>query len=241
MIVRFISLTRDHNLSTGLMLNIHKHAKNTPRVLTSSYAVSITSGYNHLVKQVTELSKFPADEEILCFIHEDARLHFDFDTVIPKYFQGLRNPGVMGFVGCGRIAYDSRFWLGAPLVGSLIQGGFPPEDPPNLCFDEPRQVSGTVDPAFGAQYRWEEVDSVDGYCMFIKRSVFEKIGGFDERFDAWHCYDADLCMSALKAGYQNYVIGQKSQHFSGGSLADPWARENAKWIQKWLPWLKQRR
>jgi GT2 family glycosyltransferase/nucleoside-diphosphate-sugar epimerase len=45
-----------------------------------------------------------------------------------------------------------------------------------------------------------EVDAISGACMMVKRSAFEKVGGFDESFFL-HCEDLDLCMEFKKLGW----------------------------------------
>lgn len=45
-----------------------------------------------------------------------------------------------------------------------------------------------------------EVDAISGACMMVKRSAFEKVGGFDEGFFL-HCEDLDLCMEFKKLGW----------------------------------------
>jgi len=222
--VHFMTLSREYQHAVPLRDNLSSRGPAAHYVITG--AKGITAGYNECARRAPTVIPF------YCFIHEDARLHFDWNTIIPEYFNQLPNAGVLGFVGCRRMSCDSRWWVNQPRFGSLIQGGYPEQDPPNLCFDKPTQGHEGM--------KYEPVDAVDGYCLFIRREVFQVVGGFDERFDAWHCYDADLCLSCIQHGFQNYVIDQKSQHHSGGSLADPWARENAKFQDKWRTFLAAR-
>lgn len=275
--IRFITLARRESDAFGLLQNLEKQCGNLsvefcPDVHFSPHianreerspsstgtmvhvgigAHSIAAGYNHTVRQFRNP---PAHlrQTIYCFIHTDARLHFNPLERIPDYFNALHEPGVIGFVGCGNITLDSRWWLGEPRFGSLIQGGFPPEDGPNLKFLPPcnRYVKQSTPTPPNADDFWREclpvflaqpVDAVDGYCMFIRASVFREIYGFDQdKYGHWHCYDADLCLTALANGYQNYVINELTQHFSGGSLADPWSSENQKFIAKWSNWIVRR-
>ncbi len=49
-----------------------------------------------------------------------------------------------------------------------------------------------------------EVDSVSGACMLLKREVFEKLQGFDERF-FMYLEDIDFCLRARKSGYKVFI------------------------------------
>ena len=62
-----------------------------------------------------------------------------------------------------------------------------------------------------------EVDWVSGACMLVRRSAFESVGGFDERyFLYWE--DADLCRRLRARGYRvRYVPGATAVHSVGRS------------------------
>jgi GT2 family glycosyltransferase len=186
-------------------------------------AASLASGYNALA------ARAPAAAGVFVFVHDDARLHFD-RRLLERYAAALPEAGVLGFVGCGRLAFDGRWWRGRPKVGVFSHGRLALPGRPNRFYKRP---SHAVD-----GLRYEPVEAVDGYCLVVRRDVFEQLGGFDERFDGWHCYDADLCLSALAAGRRNYVLGQRSQHLSRGSTDDGWAAQNAKFLEKWRPWFE---
>lgn len=62
-----------------------------------------------------------------------------------------------------------------------------------------------------------EVDVVTGAFCLVKKSVYEKIGGFDE---AYFMYgeDIDLCYSIQRFGYKNFYYGKSSLlHHKGES------------------------
>ncbi len=44
------------------------------------------------------------------------------------------------------------------------------------------------------QDTWQEVDAISGACMMVKRTVFEAVGGFDERYFMYG-EDLDLCFA----------------------------------------------
>lgn len=88
-----------------------------------------------------------------------------------------------------------------------------------------------------------EVEYISGACMMIKRSVFEKIRLFDERFFMYF-EDVDFCLRAKKAGFtinvdsKIVVQHQISEHkFSNDNQKINYnLHSNLHFIQKWLPW-----
>lgn len=60
-------------------------------------------------------------------------------------------------------------------------------------------------------------DIVTGACLMIRKSLFEKLGGFDENF-FMYLEDDDLCMRLAKLGFQNGVYTKgKIIHLEGQS------------------------
>ena len=61
------------------------------------------------------------------------------------------------------------------------------------------------------------VDVLSGAFMMIRKEVFEKLNGFDERFFMYG-EDIDLSLRIMNAGYKNYYMGTVSViHLKGGS------------------------
>jgi GT2 family glycosyltransferase len=62
-----------------------------------------------------------------------------------------------------------------------------------------------------------EVDILVGAFMFLKRTCYEEVGGFDEDYFMYG-EDIDLSYRTLMAGYKNYYFGETSCiHFKGES------------------------
>jgi len=67
------------------------------------------------------------------------------------------------------------------------------------------------------EFQTSEIDILNGAFMLVRRSVFNEIGGFDERFQQYG-YDIDLSYRMRLAGFKNYyypktyVINFKSQY-----------------------------
>jgi len=69
-----------------------------------------------------------------------------------------------------------------------------------------------------------EVKAVSGSCMFIRRELYEQIGGLDEHYFAYQ-EDSDYCMRARKSGWKvMYVPLSSIIHYGGegGSKSRPY-------------------
>jgi len=61
-----------------------------------------------------------------------------------------------------------------------------------------------------------DIDYCSGSCLFVKKEVFDKVGGFDSWFEPAYWEDTDLCFSIRKLGY--HVLYQplaKLIHYEG--------------------------
>ncbi|MEM1145000.1 MAG: glycosyltransferase [Pseudomonadota bacterium] len=74
------------------------------------------------------------------------------------------------------------------------------------------------DPKKPAYNYRRDVDYVSGACLAIRRTVWESVGGFDERFAPAYYEDADICFAARDQGHR-VVYQPQSQiyHFEGVS------------------------
>ena len=61
---------------------------------------------------------------------------------------------------------------------------------------------GQPEPLKGFSGQWIEMSSCIGFCMLIKREVFEKVGKFDEIYSPGNFEDTDFSRRAIKAGYK---------------------------------------
>ncbi len=80
-----------------------------------------------------------------------------------------------------------------------------------------RQAVGVQDPeAWYQQYlgRWSHAGVLFGWCMFMRKSLIDEIGGFDERFTNSH-EDNDLCLRAQLAGYKLIIAYDTYIHHTG--------------------------
>ncbi len=67
------------------------------------------------------------------------------------------------------------------------------------------------------EYDTAEVEVMTGANLLIKKTVYEEVGGFDERYFMYG-EDIDLCFTILSHGYRNFYYGKSSiLHYKGES------------------------
>ena len=63
--------------------------------------------------------------------------------------------------------------------------------------------------------RWFYALRIVGFCMLIRRSVYDELGGFDEDFGQGNFEDDDYCMRIRRAGYRLVVAADTFVHHYG--------------------------
>ncbi|MBC7336786.1 MAG: glycosyltransferase family 2 protein, partial [Clostridia bacterium] len=64
--------------------------------------------------------------------------------------------------------------------------------------------------------RWTEVERLVGFCLLVKRRVWEEVGPFDERFGPGNYEDDDYCLRVRRRGYRLILAGDTFVHHFGG-------------------------
>jgi GT2 family glycosyltransferase len=73
--------------------------------------------------------------------------------------------------------------------------------------------------------------ALGGWCIFMKREIFNTIGLFDEKLIFWYC-DADYCKTLAKYGIKNCLVpASKVTHIGSESLKSVDDREYQKLTQ----------
>ena len=62
----------------------------------------------------------------------------------------------------------------------------------------------------------EEVAVVDGLCFVMTRRMLTKVKGFDETYGYMHCYDLDISLQSIEAGFKNIVVKIEAMHIGNG-------------------------
>lgn len=87
---------------------------------------------------------------------------------------------------------------------------------------------------FSNGQRLVELASIDGLWMCIRRNLFDTIRFDDKTFTGFHCYDSDICMQILTAGYRIKVTYDVSIiHNSDGTYNSTFFKNIELWHKKW--------
>lgn len=179
----------------------------------------IAKVYNYGAKR----AKYP----YLFFVHEDVKFHSSQwgGRIIEKLKEV--DCGVIGFAGSKiRINCFAGWCQGEEYnVSSLLQG-LPGGD------IELRLIN--------ANHLFEEVVTLDGLGLFVRKDVWEK-HPFDEKLlTDFHCYDIDFTLQIALAGFRNYVCCSdkvRVEHFSLGNFNGQWFSTTMRWHKKWEKFL----
>ena len=63
-----------------------------------------------------------------------------------------------------------------------------------------------------------QVAVLDGLCFVMRRELIDKIGGLDETYGYMHCYDLDVSMQSIAAGFKNVVVKVPALHLANGGM-----------------------
>ncbi len=170
-----------------------------------------------------------AQGDYLLFLNNDTEVQPNWLTNMVALAQTHADAGVVG----AKLVYpDGKLQEAGGIIFSDGNGwnygrGFNPNDP---RFNFVRKV-----------------DYVSGAALMIRRDLWEKIGGFDERYAPAYYEDTDLCFSARLEGFQVYyqpasVVIHHEGQTAGTDLASGFKKyqgiNHKKFVKKWQKELK---
>ncbi len=167
---------------------------------------SIHHAYNRILDHAQGL----ADLEAVVLLHEDLQiLDTHFRTKVIRSFEHP-NVGVVGAIGA--INVSSLAWWEGEIRGVLAESRF--------------QVQGDLLEG--------EVDTVDGALLCLSPQVTQK-NRFDENYQGFHGYDADLCFSVRASGRTVFVTTFDLFHHTKGGYGDvaSYLFNNDLFLEKW--------
>ena len=217
--ISIIICNKKHNLDPALEDNIHATIGVDYEIISidnSHGQYSIFQAYNEGVAR--------AKGDILCFMHDDILFRSKrWGSVIEDAFTANEHMGALGVAG----------------------GHFLPDCPCSwsTCKTTSFHVWQTKPDGSATEYKctdhtdgkhFVEVASLDGLFMCIRHSLFNNIRFDDNTFSGFHCYDSDICMQVLAAGYSvNVTFDIDIEHRSNGACNQQYYDNIEIWYKKW--------
>jgi GT2 family glycosyltransferase len=138
-----------------------------------------------------------ADGEYTCVLHSDVLIYDDgwLDEIV-DFMESRPDVGLVGLQGAHTVKADGRYDYETNVV--------------------PHR--GAVPPSLRPTWRFTEVAMIDG-VGWVMRNVGIKL---DERYGLMHCYDVDLALQYVDAGFSVYVRATDFLHLiqeEGGEVA----------------------
>ena len=174
------------------------HPKVTVILLNDNYGYA--GGYNKGLIFVKE--------DIICLLNNDVLVKPGWLSPVLNHFKNnpltaIAQPHIMD------LNQPNKFEYAGAAGGFIDRLGYP------YCrgriFNQIELDSGQYDTN-------EKIFWASGACFFIRKNVFENLGGFDEDFFA-HMEEIDLCWRALNESYEIYSLYQtKVYHLGCGTL-----------------------
>ncbi|GGD25918.1 glycosyltransferase family 2 protein [Hyunsoonleella pacifica] len=145
-----------------------------------------------------------AKGEYICILNPDTVVAEDTFEKLLEFSEGKHN---LGAIGCKLV--DGR-------------GCFLPESKRNIPYVRAafKKIFGDASDYYANHLSKDDIGKVNilvGAFMFLRKEVYVKVDGFDEDYFMYG-EDIDLSYKLIKAGFQNYYLGNiKAVHFKGES------------------------
>lgn len=193
-----------------LIDNASTESKATELLDGLSGVFCIRNQHNDGFGKANNLGAANAHGDILLFLNSDTITVDDFVSPLVEVFD--QNP-TLGIVGPRLLNRDRTFQLSAGKLPSFWQE-LKDKFLYRLVDKKNKSVQRIAEKKFSA--RWN-VGWVTGAAMFIRKSVFEACGGFDENIFMYF-EDKDLCGRVRKLGYQILYLPESTLiHLRGAS------------------------
>lgn len=155
-------------------------------------------GYNDALKNV--------DADVFCLLNSDVEVTKGWLLPIQQTFDSNENTAI---VQPKLLDFKQRqFFEYAGAAGGFIDKfGYP------YCRG---RIFNTLEEDYGQYNDVQSIFWASGACLFIRKHVYEALGGFDESFFA-HMEEIDLCWRAKNLGYDVVYNGNSEVYHVGGA------------------------
>ncbi len=205
---RFLPSVLEHAGNAAVYVVDNGSTDNSIEVLTEKFPVvkrialsqnfGYAKGYNLGVEQI--------DAELICFLNSDVEVTPNWTASIVDFF--ATHP-LAAFVQpkIKALHHKSFFEYAGAAGGYLDIMGLP------YCRG---RVGRSCEQDVGQYNDNTQVTWASGACLFVRKSVFEEVGGFDASF-FMHFEEIDLCLRAIAKGHQLWAVGTSEVFHQGAS------------------------
>ena len=168
------------------------------KIIRNTENGGFAKGYNDALKNV--------DADVFCLLNSDVEVTPNWLQPIINAFENLPEAAIIQPKILDLLKKDHFEYAGAA-GGYLDSYGYP------FCRG---RIFQALEKDEGQYNDIREIFWATGACMFIKKEIFNALGGFDEDYFA-HQEEVDLCWRAQNAGYKVYYVGTSEVYHLGGS------------------------
>ncbi|WP_405382040.1 glycosyltransferase family 2 protein [Maribacter sp. LLG6340-A2] len=170
----------------------------TVQIIQNKENGGFAKGYNDALAQV--------DADIFCLLNSDVEVTPNWIPPIKEAFLTRPEIAIVQPKILDLLKKDHFEYAGAA-GGFIDQLGYP------FCRG---RIFQTLEKDQGQYNDTKEIFWATGACMFVKRTVFNELQGFDPDYFA-HQEEVDFCWRAKNRGYKVFYIGDAAVYHLGGS------------------------
>lgn len=186
------------NASTDDSVEFLKAQYPSVKIIQNKENGGYAKGYNDALKHV--------DEEILCLLNSDVEVTQNWLEPIYTIFKTEPKTAIVQPKILDHKNKDYFEYAGAG-GGFIDKFGYP------YCRG---RIFDAIEKDVGQYNDTTQIFWASGACLFIRKSVFEVLNGFDDSFFA-HMEEIDLCWRAHNLGYVTRYVGTSAVYHVGGA------------------------
>lgn len=186
------------NASTDDSVTFLKNNFPSVTIIQNSENGGYAKGYNEALKNI--------EADIFCLLNSDIEVTQNWLAPILDTFKNQENTAI---IQPKILDYKNKayFEYAGAAGGFIDKFGYP------YCRG---RIFNTVEKDKGQYNDEQTIFWASGACLFIRKNVFDKLGGFDESFFA-HMEEIDLCWRAFNLGYKTQYVGHSTVYHVGGA------------------------
>jgi GT2 family glycosyltransferase len=167
-------------------------------IIQNSTNAGFAGGYNLALEEV--------EEEIYCLLNSDVEVSPEWLKPVLELFESKQEIAIVQ-PKIKDLLKPTHFEYAGAAGGFLDLLGYP------FCRG---RIFQSIEKDTGQYDDTRKIFWATGACMFIRKSTFRTLGGFDTDYFA-HQEEVDLCWRAHNRGFEVYYTGASEVHHLGGS------------------------